>query len=237
MGGSGGDAPRLPPNLPSTTSAWAVPPGPGKPRAPGEKHSGANRITRLHPASCLDLLSPFFCLHPNSDSAMKDTEPMPELERGSPRLQRVVLRVIAAVSFIALPAIFAPRLTVEKFSVLLGFGKPPHLPLLIYMTSGASCVYLAQAILLWLMSRDVVRYRPLIVFCGWAYLAFSPLFLWIDISAGMPSFQVAADSLSCLVAGVALLGACYRGGKPRFIHEVTATGRTAQLPSHSSRQK
>jgi hypothetical protein len=103
---------------------------------------------------------------------MKDAEPMPKSERGNPRLQRLVLRIISAVSFIALPAIFAPQMAVEKFSVLLGFGKPPHLPLLIYMTSGASCVYLAQAVLLWLMSCDVVRYRPLIVFCGWAYLAF-----------------------------------------------------------------
>lgn len=130
-------------------------------------------------------------------------------EYGSSWGQRWVLRLIAAVSFLALPAIFAPRLAVEKFSVLLGFGKPPHLPLLIYMTSGASCVYLAQAVLLWLMSRDVVRYRPLIVFCGWAYLAFGPLFLWIDIRAGMPTFQVAADALSCFIAGAALLGACY----------------------------
>jgi hypothetical protein len=145
---------------------------------------------------------------------MKDAEPMPKSERGNPRLQRLVLRIISAVSFIALPAIFAPQMAVEKFSVLLGFGKPPHLPLLIYMTSGASCVYLAQAVLLWLMSCDVVRYRPLIVFCGWAYLAFGPLFLWIDIHAGMPSFQVAADSLSCLVGGAALLAACYSGGQP-----------------------
>ena len=158
-------------------------------------------------------------------------------DRGSPRLQRVVLRVIATVSFIALPAIFAPRLAVETFSVLMGFAKPPHLPLLIYMTSGASCVYVGQGLLLWFVSRDVVRYRPLIVFCGWAYLAFSPLFLWIDISAGMPSFQVAADSLSCLVAGGALLVACHCGGKPGLIHEATVTGRTAPLPSDSSFEK
>jgi hypothetical protein len=145
---------------------------------------------------------------------MNDVKPIPKFERGSPRLQRLVLRVISSVSFIALPAIFAPRLTVEKLSVLLGFGKPPHLPLLIYMTSGASCVYLGQAILLWLMSGDVVRYRPLIVFCGWAYLAFGPLFFWIDISAGMPSSQVAADTLSCLIGGASLLSACYCGNHP-----------------------
>jgi hypothetical protein len=144
---------------------------------------------------------------------MNETASTSKPEQGNPRIQRLVLRVISAVSFIALPAIFAPQLAVEKFSVLLGFGKPPHLPLLIYMTSGASCVYLAQAVLLWLMSGDVVRYRPLIVFCGWALLAFSPLFLWIDTQAGMPTFQVAADTLSCLIAGAALLAACYFGGQ------------------------
>ncbi len=136
-------------------------------------------------------------------------EPIPPPVRGSPPLQRLILRLIAAASFIALPAIIAPRLTVEKFSLLLGLGKPPHLPLLIYMTAGASCVLVAQAILLWLMARDVVRYRPLIIFCGWAYLAFAPLFLWIDTNAGMPPFQAAADSLSCLIAGAALLCASY----------------------------
>jgi hypothetical protein len=156
---------------------------------------------------------------------------------GNPRMQRITLRLIAAVSFIALPAIFVPRLAVEKFSVLMGFGKPPHLPLLIYMTSGASCVYVGQGLLLWFVSRDVVRYRPLIVFCGWAYLAFGPLFLWIDISAGMPAFQVAADSLSCLVAGGALLGACYCCGKSRLIQEAVVTGRSAAQPSHSIREK
>lgn len=168
---------------------------------------------------------------------MNKSEPTLQPERGSPRIQRVVLRVIAAVSFIALPAIFAPRLAVKKFSALMGFGEPPHLPLLIYMTSGASCVYVGQGLLLWFVSRDVVRYRPLIVFCGWAYLAFSPLFLWIDISAGMPSFQVAADSLSCLLAGGALLVACHCGGKARIIHEVTVTGSSAALPSDSSLEK
>lgn len=141
-------------------------------------------------------------------------EPTPTPVRGNPPLQRLVLRFIAAISFIALPAIIAPRLALEKFSLLLGLGQPPHLPLLIYMTAGASCVLVAQAILLWLMSRDVIRYRPLILFCGWAYLAFSPLFLWIDTSAGMPPTQAAADTLSCLIAGTALLYASYFGRKP-----------------------
>lgn len=143
---------------------------------------------------------------------MNDSEHPSPPERGNPRLQRIVLRVIGAVSFIALPAIVMPRLAVEKASVLLGLGKPEASPLLIYMMAGASCVYVAQGLLMWLMARDVVRYRPLIVFCAWAFLAFSPLFLWIDLHAGMPASQVAADSLSCLLAGAALLVACYRGG-------------------------
>jgi hypothetical protein len=150
----------------------------------------------------------------SSDSSRAVNEAEPTLPvRGSPRMQRLILRLIAVVSLIALPAIFAPELAVERLSVLMGFGKLPLTPLLIYMTAGASCVFVAQAILLWLMSLDVVRYRPLIVFCGWAYLAFGPLFLWIDTHAGMPTFQIAADSLGSLVAGTALLCACYFGSR------------------------
>ncbi len=73
--------------------------------------------------------------------------------------------------------------------MLLGFEKPAASPLLIYMTAGASCVYVAQGLLMRLMARDVVCCRPLIVFCAWAFLAFSPLFLRIDLHAGMPPFK------------------------------------------------
>lgn len=127
---------------------------------------------------------------------------------GNPRLQKLLLRFFALVQCIALPAVFVPRLALEKLSWLAGFGQPPMLPLTLYLLAGASCVYLGQAALLWMVSTDVVRYRPLVVFLGAAYTAFGPLFWWIDSEAGMPWWWQLMDSGGCLGAGLALLWSC-----------------------------
>lgn len=135
------------------------------------------------------------------------SETPPQSACGNVRLQRLVLRLMASVALVALPAVIHPRLAVEKLSWIMGNGQPTHSPLLIYMMAGGSAVYLGQALLLWFISCDVIRYRPLVLFLGWAYLAFSPLFLWIDFNAGLPRWWAAMDSLSCLSGGVALLWA------------------------------
>lgn len=129
--------------------------------------------------------------------------------RGNLRFQRLILRVAALASFLATPAIVLPRMTVEKLSWLMGFGQPPELPLLIYVTAGGSCVLVAEALLLWIISGDVVRYRPLVTFVAWFFLAAAPLFLWIDSQAGLPRWWIAMDTLSCLSLGGALVWACY----------------------------
>ena len=136
------------------------------------------------------------------------SETPPESACGNVRLQRFILRLMTSLSLIALPAVIVPRMAVEKLSWLMGFGQPPMVPLLVYMTAGGSCVYIGQAVLLWFISLDVVRYRPLVLLLGWAYLAFGPVFIWIHLDAGTPHWWMAMDSLSCLAAGAALLWAC-----------------------------
>lgn len=58
------------------------------------------------------------------------------MKRGDPRIQKLVLRVMALVALPVLPSVFAPHLTVEKLSWLLGFGQPPKTPLLYYLAAG-----------------------------------------------------------------------------------------------------
>ncbi len=140
-------------------------------------------------------------------------QPTQGFSHGNPRLQRLILRAGAAASLVALPAVIAPRLAMEKLSWLMGFGRPPESPLLAYMAAGGSCVLLAVAALLWVMSLDVARHRPLVLATAWICLACGPLFLWIDSSAGLPGWWVAMDSLSCLAFGAALLWACHSGGR------------------------
>lgn len=124
-----------------------------------------------------------------------------------PRLLVIALRLLALTMTVVLPAVVAPWLAVEKISWLGGFGQPPRLPLLAYLTAGGSAVYLGQAALLWLMSCDVVRYRPLIRLTGFGYLLCGPLFWWIHTEAGMPNWWRCLDSSGCLAGGLILLGA------------------------------
>ncbi|MEQ1858423.1 MAG: hypothetical protein ABMA13_00650 [Chthoniobacteraceae bacterium] len=127
---------------------------------------------------------------------------------GNIHVQQIILRLMASVTLIALPAVILPRLAVEKLSWFVGLKEPPHSPLLIYMMAGASAVYVAQGVLLWFISRDVVRYRQLVMLIGWMTVILGPVFVWIHLQAGTPRWWMVTDSLSCFVAGLALLWAC-----------------------------
>ncbi len=117
------------------------------------------------------------------------------------------------MALIALPtvlAVFVPRLAVEKLSWLLGFGEPPHVTLIYYLAAGGSFIYVVFSILLWLLSNDVERYHPLVVFVAWACLVSCPVYAWMDSQVGMPHWWLLMDSLSGLVGGLALLWALHR---------------------------
>jgi hypothetical protein len=129
------------------------------------------------------------------------------VKQSDPRLQKIILRIMAVVAFPTLPAVFAPRLTVEKLSWLLGFGEPPNVPLIYYLAAGGSFVYLALSVMLWIISCDVVRYRPLVIFTGVVCVIGGPSFWWIGTQAGMPLWWVTMDALSCLIGGLVLLWA------------------------------
>lgn len=131
------------------------------------------------------------------------------------RLQKWILRIMALVALPVVPAIFAPHLTVEKLSWLLGFGQPPKTPLLFYLGAGGSCIYLIFSAMLWIISSDVVRYRPLVVFTAWVCVICGPLYVWIDTQTEMPRWWWLMDSLSCFLGGVALLWAIGKAARVR----------------------
>ena len=132
------------------------------------------------------------------------SEPAPR----RPSLQRLILRISALAALLAAPAVLLPRLAAEKVSWIMGFGQPPMTPLMLYMMAGGGAVYVGQAVLLWTMSGDVVRYQPLIRLVAKIYLACVPVFFWIDTQAGLPRWWMGIDCMGCLLAGGTLLWAC-----------------------------
>jgi hypothetical protein len=144
---------------------------------------------------------------------MMSTSPPQGEARGNLRLQKIILRLMALVALPVLPAVFAPRLTVEKLSWTLGFGEPPHVTLIYYVAAGGSLVYLLSSGLFWMLSCDVLRYRPLVIFVAVASIAVAPIFGWLDADLGMPRWWMLMDALSCLVGGTLLLWALWVPGR------------------------
>jgi hypothetical protein len=139
-----------------------------------------------------------------------DSNPGDAPVQGNPRLQRLTLRVAAVMGCVTSPAVLLPRMAVEKLSWLIGHGQPPDVPLIYYLGGGGSVVYVLVCAMLWIIAGDVVRYRPLVVFSAWGFLASAPAFLSIDLQSRMPLWWVAMDTVSCALFGTALLWACHR---------------------------
>jgi hypothetical protein len=93
----------------------------------------------------------------------------------------------------------------EAAHVWLGLGEMPEGAVVDFMIRQASFTYGLHGILLWLLSRDVVRFQPLVVFTGISYVVAAPVFYMIDVTSGMPWFWVMGDAGSCLGVGSALL--------------------------------
>ncbi len=123
----------------------------------------------------------------------------------SQRLQVSLLRVVGFLQLLAFIAVVMPRSWMEAGHEWLGLGTMPSGPLLDFMIRQSSYVYGWSGLMLWLMSTNVSRYRPLLVLTGLSFLLAGPVFAWIDVAAGMPSYWAIFDGVGCFAFGAALL--------------------------------
>lgn len=135
-------------------------------------------------------------------------EPLAEKAHGNLRVQRWLLRFTAVVLFTGLPGAILPRVAIEKFCWLMGLDKPSLQPITVYLGGNAGYVFFAFGVLVWVISNDVVRYRPLVILCGWIYLFGAPAYLAINLQCPLPWWWVAMDSVSNLLVGAGILWAC-----------------------------
>jgi len=120
-------------------------------------------------------------------------------------LQMWLLRLTGTVEFGAFLAVAMPRRWMEIGHHWLGLGEMPEGPIVDFIIRQASFTYGLHGVLLWLLSSDVARFRPLVVFSGISYLLAAPVFFLIDWNSGMPWFWTVGDVGSCLCVGVGLL--------------------------------
>jgi hypothetical protein len=122
--------------------------------------------------------------------------------------ERVVawlLRLAGATEILAFVAVVMPRSWMESSHAWLGMGEMQTSPLLMFMIRQASYTYGMHGVGLWLVARDVRRFRPFVILNGVAFLLAAPVFYLIDESAGMPWWWTLSDVLGVGLFGAALL--------------------------------
>jgi len=128
-------------------------------------------------------------------------------------IQKTLLRFTALVLFTGLPGALLPGVAAEKFSWLMGCGRPPLGPIMIYLSGNAGFVFVALGIVVWMIAREPQRYRPLVAALAWILVVGGPAYLSIDLQAALPAWWVALDSLACLLVGGGLLWTLRAGAK------------------------
>ncbi|MBZ0112884.1 MAG: hypothetical protein K8J08_10515 [Thermoanaerobaculia bacterium] len=130
------------------------------------------------------------------------------------RLVALLLRVGGALTGSALFAVFLPESWMASVHGSLGLGDFPSAPITSYLTRSLSAMYAMHGVLLFLLSTDVDRYRPVIHWLGWATAVLGLLLLGIDLQAPMPWWWTFFEGPSVLLIGIALCWLTHPGPPP-----------------------
>ena len=124
---------------------------------------------------------------------------------------RWLLRLIGTGSLSALLFVPVPYACMNAIHRLLGMGLLPDAPVVGYLARSTSAFYALLGGLLWLVSFDTTRYRPVIVYLGAAFVAIGLSLAVIDRIEGLPPFWHLAEGPIDTLFGVAILWLNRRG--------------------------
>ena len=122
---------------------------------------------------------------------------------------RILLRIGGITMLTAFFAIFLPVRWMAVTHEWLGLGEFPASPLVDYLTRSASLLYAWHGGLLLLISTDIRRFRPVLIYLGIVTALGGLILLGIDLHAGMPSYWTLGEGppvalLGCLMVWLTL---------------------------------
>ena len=97
-----------------------------------------------------------------------------------------VLGFVAVLELLAIPTVFLPYAWMDYVHGFLGLGKLPEMPIVVYLARSLSILYAFHGAVTLCLSRDVVRYLPLIGVFACCAMAMGGALLAIDLLAGLP---------------------------------------------------
>ena len=102
-------------------------------------------------------------------------------------------------------AIFLPVRWMAGTHEWLGLGEFPASPLVDYLTRSASLLYAWHGGLLLVLSSDIRRYRPILIYLGIATAIGGLILLGIDIHAAMPAYWILWEGPPVTVIGFLII--------------------------------
>lgn len=127
------------------------------------------------------------------------------------RLEKIlvfVLRIYGIVAASAILAVFMPREWMEKLHEEFDLGTFPDAIIVDYLARSLAAFYAMFGVLLWILSRDVRRYRSIVRYTACASIAFGALVLVLGLDLGLPPGWVAGEGPSIIATGILILGLC-----------------------------
>jgi hypothetical protein len=121
-------------------------------------------------------------------------------------LLKWLLRAVGGVEVFAVPFIFFPLAWMAAVhDKLLGLGPLPSEPIVEYMARCLSAVYAVHGAVVFALSFDVARYRPLVRLVGGLHVFLGACVVFTDVSAGFPLLWVVVEGPGIAAGGVLIL--------------------------------
>jgi len=118
---------------------------------------------------------------------------------------RALLRIIGSSLLLALLFVAAPYESMDYIHLSLGMGTLPDSPVVGYLARSTSAFYAILGGLLWVLSFDLPRYRPVLTYLGAAIGLFGVVLLAVDWQEGMPRFWTLWEGPFVTMFGLAIL--------------------------------
>ena len=117
---------------------------------------------------------------------------------------RLLLRLFGSASLLALGAVVMPTRWMAATHAWLDIGPFPEAPITEYLTRSLSLFYFLIGALLWALSSDLERYRPLVRWVGVASVVGGAVLLGIDVMAALPLWWTLHEGPMAIAFGVAV---------------------------------
>ena len=115
-----------------------------------------------------------------------------------------LLRCGAVLTGSAFLAVFLPVDWMASTHRWIGLGEFPRTPIVDYLARSVAAFYGFHGVMLFVISTDVVRYRPLVWYVAVMNVVFGFMLLAIDIHAGLPAYWITFEGPPVVVIGILL---------------------------------